>query len=108
MPRVIEKNKKKREIKKRGGAKGKVKFKFRPEVSKTYYNQRANLINAGQYFYSNKDNENAKKIWGLYIDSKNAPLFADHAAEPDQYIAQLSYYISFLSYQTEDFETFKK
>ena len=89
-------------------AKGKVKFKYRPEVSKTYYNQRPNLINAGQYFYNLKDNENAKKIWSLYIDSKNAPLFADHAAEPDQYVATLSYYNSFLAYQTDDFDTFKK
>lgn len=89
-------------------AKGKVKMKFRQEVSKTYFNQRPNLINAGQYFYSNKENDMAKKIWGLYLDTKNAPLFADHAAEPDQYAAQIAYYICFLAYQTEDYDCYKK
>lgn len=88
--------------------KGKVKPKFRQEVSKAYYAQRPNLINAGQYFYSQKNPEMAKKIWGLYLESKNSPLFADHAAEPDQYAGMIAYYTCFLSYQTEDYDTYKK
>ena len=88
--------------------KGKVKLKYRAEVSKTYWPQRPQLINAGQYYYTKEQPDMAKKIWGLYLDTKNVPLFEDHAAEADQYAGMISYYISFLSYQTEDFETFKK
>lgn len=87
--------------------KGRVKPKYRVEVSKTYYSQRPQLINAGQYYYQNKDNENAKKMWGLYLDTKNVPLFADHT-EVDQYAGQIAYYVCFLSYQTKDFDTYKK
>ena len=88
--------------------KGKVKMKYRAEVSKTYWNQRPQLINAGQYYYTKENPELAKKMWGLYLDLKKAPLFEEFAAEPDQYAGMISYYISFLSYQTEDFDTFKK
>lgn len=88
-------------------AKGKVKPKYRLEVSKTYYNLRPQLINAGQYYYNNKDFENAKKMWGLYLESKAAPLFADHI-EPDQYAGQIAYYVCFLSYQTKDYDTYQK
>ena len=88
--------------------KGKVKMKFRPEISKNYFALRPQLINCGQNFYTDKDYENAKKLWGMYLDTRKAPLFADHAAEPDQYEGQIAYYISFLAYQTEDFDCYKK
>lgn len=89
--------------------KGKVKPKFRDEVARTYWIQRPQLINGGQHYYQDKkDNANAKKLWGLYIDSKNAPLFSAHAAEPDQYAGMIAYYLCFLAYQTEDFDVYKK
>ena len=57
--------------------KGKVKPKYRQASQNKYKNFGVALVQAGQYFYQNrKDNDGAFKAWSAYLDMKNTPIYA--------------------------------
>jgi len=89
--------------------KGKVKPRFRTEAQNRYKNFGVQLVQGGQYFYQQKNNEKALKSWMLYCDMKNTTIFADVADFPkDQFYYDITYYVAFLAYQTKDFALAEK
>ena len=89
--------------------KGKVKPRFRSESQNRYKNFGVQLVQAGQYFYQQKNNEKALKAWKLYCDMKNTTIFADVADFPkDAFYYDITYYVAFLAYQTKDFALAEK
>jgi len=89
--------------------KGKVKPKYRSESQNRYKNFGVALVQAGQYFYQQKDNENALKAWKMYCDMKGTPLFAEVEDFPkDQFFYDITYYTAYLAYQTKDYATAEK
>ncbi len=85
--------------------KGKVKTKFRSSNSNRFANMRVVLINAGQYYYNQKDYTTAVKAWKLYIDSASDPLFSETELGQDQYRGDICYYIGMGSYMNKDYAT---
>ncbi|MBQ8462748.1 MAG: hypothetical protein IJ544_01340 [Prevotella sp.] len=85
--------------------KGKVKPRFRNEAQNRYKIFGVQLVQAGQFFYQHKDNDNALKAWKLYCDMKNTPIFAEVQDFPkDPFFYDITYYTAFLSYQTKDYD----
>lgn len=85
-------------------AKGKVAPKFRKKNAERMTSARNALINAGQDAYNGKDFEGAKEFFGLYVDSKNAPLF--EGIEPiinDQFYGQVAYFAALSAYNGHDY-----
>ncbi|MGN1262964.1 MAG: tetratricopeptide repeat protein [Prevotella sp.] len=84
--------------------KGKAKLKYRKESQERFFNGRFQLIFAGQYFHSVKDDNRALKAWGLYVDSANDPLFTGVDMSKDQNRSLIAYYAGLLAYQAKDFQ----
>ena len=91
-------------------AKGKVKPKYRSAAQTRYKNFGLSLVQAGQYFYQNrKENENALKAWTLYLDMKETPLFAEVKDFPkDPFYYDIAYYTAILAYQMHDYPVAEK
>ena len=81
--------------------KGKVKPKYRQASQNKYKNFGVALVQAGQYFYQNrKDNDGAFKAWSAYLDMKNTPIYAEVADFPkDPFYYDIAYYAAILAYQ---------
>ena len=90
--------------------KGKVKLKYRQAAQNKYKNFGVALVQAGQYFYQNrKDNDMAFKAWSMYIDMKNTPIFADVADFPkDPFFYDIAYYTAILAYQSHKYPEAEK
>lgn len=90
--------------------KGKVKLKFRSAAQTKYKTFGVALVQAGQYFYQNrKDNENALKAWSLYLDMKQTPIFADVKDFPnDPFYYDIAYYAAILAYQMHNYPVAEK
>ena len=87
-------------------AKGKVKMKFRTPTQTKYKNFGVSLVQAGQYFYQQKDYKAALNAWQTYLDMKNTPIFKEVADFPkDPFYDDILYYVSFLAYQEKDYPT---
>lgn len=82
--------------------KGKVKARFRQASQQKYQNGRLQCINAGQYFYNQKDYEGAFKAFALYVESGKSSLFEGIDLK-DQYAAEIAYYASLAAYQGKDY-----
>lgn len=82
--------------------KGKVKARFRQASQQKYQNGRLQCINAGQYFYNQKDYEGAFKAFALYVESGKSSLFEGINLN-DQYAAEIAYYASLAAYQYKDY-----
>lgn len=85
--------------------KGKVKIRFRKANQDRYSMGRLHLIQGGQYFYGNKNNEDAQKSWGLYIDCTASPMFEGVDLSKDEYRSQIAYFAGLLAYQNKDYAT---
>lgn len=85
--------------------KGKVKLKYRQAAQNKYKNFGVALVQAGQYFYQNrKDNDMAFKAWSLYLDMKNTPIYANVADFPkDPFYYDIAYYAAILAYQSHNY-----
>lgn len=89
--------------------KGKVKLKYRTPAQTKYKNFGVSLVQAGQYFYQQKDYKAAINAWKSYLDMKNTPIYAQVADFPkDSFYDDILYYVSFLSYQEKDYPTAMK
>jgi len=90
-------------------AKGKVKLNFRSGAQNRFKNHGVALVQAGQFFYQKKDNEQALKAWALYVGMKETPIFAEMNDFPrDPFFADIAYYAAFLSYQLKDYAQAEK
>jgi tetratricopeptide (TPR) repeat protein len=90
--------------------KGKVKLKYRAAAQTKYKTFGIALVQAGQYFYQDKkDNENAIKAWKYYLDMKNTPIFAEVKDFPkDPFYYDIAYYASILAYQMHNYPEAEK
>ena len=85
-------------------AKGKVAPKFTKKNADRLPAVRNTLINAGQDAYNDKKFEAAKEFFGLYVDSKSAPLFAEiPAVKDDQFYGQIAYFAALAAYNNQDY-----
>ena len=82
--------------------KGKVKARFRQASQQKYQNGRLNCINAGQWFYNNKDYKGAFDAFALYVNSGDSPMF-EGVDLKDQYKNEIAYFASLAAYQGKDY-----
>lgn len=86
-------------------AKGKVKLKYRSPAQTKYKIFGVSLVQAGQYFYQNKDYASAINAWKNYLEMKDSPIYAEVADfAKDSFYDDIVYYVSFLSYQEKDYD----
>lgn len=89
--------------------KGKVKPKFRKTNAARLQGARAALINAGQDAYNSKDFNGATENFGMYVDTDNAPLFAEGVEKKeDPYLGQISYFAALAAYNAQNFPAASK
>lgn len=82
--------------------KGKVKPRFRQASQQKYPNARLNCINAGQYFYNQKNYKGAFDAFALYVTSGDSPMF-EGVDLKDTYKGEISYFASLSAYQDKDY-----
>lgn len=90
--------------------KGKVKLKYRSASVNRYKNFGVTLVQAGQYFYQNrKDNDAAFDAWSHYLDMGKTSIFEGVADFPkDPFYYDIAYYAAILSYQKHDYANAEK
>jgi len=89
--------------------KGKVKVRFMEKNVNRLVNMRNHLINGGIFFQEHGDMKNAFKYLANYVDTHDAPLFAEAVAKvPDENLMQIAYYAAIYAYQNKDFANVKK
>lgn len=85
-------------------AKGKVKLKYRSASQGRFKNHGIALVQAGQFFYNQKDQDEALKDWELYLNMRNTSIFEGVKDFPqDPFFYDIAYYAAFLSYQNKDY-----
>ena len=84
--------------------KGKVKAKFRQANAQKFQVGRLQCINAGQYFYNQKDYTGAFKAFALYVESGASPLFTGIDLK-DEYKNEVAYFASLSAYQAKDYDS---
>lgn len=85
-------------------AKGKVKLKHRGAAQNRFKNHGIALVQAGQYFYNQKDQDEALKDWELYLNMRNTDIFNGVKDFPqDPFFYDIAYYAAFLSYQKKEY-----
>ena len=84
--------------------KGKVKIKYRTASQTRYKTFGGSLVNAGQFLYNQKKNDEALRAWELYLGMKDTPIFADVKDFPqDPFYHQIAYYTGLLAYMGKDY-----
>ena len=84
--------------------KGKVKPRFRQANQQKYQSGRLQCINAGQYFYNQKDYSAAFKAFAAYVNSAESPLFTGVDLSKDNaYLGEVAYFASLSAYQAKDY-----
>ena len=90
-------------------AKGKVKLKYRSSAQTKYKVFGVPLVQAGQFLYQQKKNQNALEAWKLYLGMKDSPIYAEVKDFPkDPFYADILYYVAFLSYQEKAYADAEK
>jgi len=90
-------------------AKGKVKLKYRSGSQTKFKVFGVSLVQAGQFFYQQKSNQEALEAWKLYLGMKESPIFAEVKDFPkDAFYADILYYVAFLSYQEKAYADAEK
>ena len=84
--------------------KGQVKPKY-GNIADQVWNPRVQLVNAGQEAAQKNQPENVLKYWGTFLDTEDAPLFANKAKEKEaekEYIGQVALFAARYAYQAKD------
>lgn len=92
-------------------AKGKISPKFHKANQEGMWNYRVHLINAGQDASKAEKQDEALKFFGMYVESANAPLFADGAntkSSNDQYLGEVARVASVYAFQAKNLELANK
>lgn len=85
-------------------AKGKVKPKFNSNKDRVW-GARIQLVNAGQDAAQKNQEADVLKYWGAFLDTEDAPLFADKTKEKEgekEYIGQVALFAARYAYQAKD------
>lgn len=85
-------------------AKGKVKPKFNGNKDRVW-GARIQLVNAGQDAAQKNQEADVLKYWGAFLDTEDAPLFADKTKEKEgekEYIGQVALFAARYAYQAKD------
>ena len=84
--------------------KGQVKPKY-GNIADQVWNPRVQLVNAGQEAAQKNQPENVLKYWGTFLDTEDAPMFANKAKEKEaekEYIGQVALFAARYAYQAKD------
>ena len=84
--------------------KGQVKPKY-GSIADQVWNPRVQLVNAGQEAAQKNQPENVLKYWGTFLDTEDAPMFANKAKEKEaekEYIGQVALFAARYAYQAKD------
>ena len=92
--------------------KGKIKNKFRKANSQLVYNERANLINGGNYYMASEkeaDRRKAIDFFDAYIESGLHPILESlQASKKDTLIPNVAYFACLTALKVSDYELVKK
>ena len=86
-------------------AKGKVAPKFANANATRVWGARVQLVNAGQTAAQNNESDNVLKYWGTFLDTEDAPLFANKTKEKEgekEYLGQVALFTARYAYQAKD------
>ena len=86
-------------------AKGKVAPKFADANATRVWGARVQLVNAGQTAVQNNESDNVLKYWGTFLDTEDAPLFANKTKEKEgekEYLGQVALFAARYAYQAKD------
>ena len=86
-------------------AKGKVAPKFADANATRVWGARVQLVNAGQTAAQNNESDNVLKYWGAFLDTEDAPLFANKTKEKEgekEYLGQVALFAARYAYQAKD------
>ena len=86
-------------------AKGKVAPKFADANATRVWGARVQLVNAGQTAAQNNESDNVLKYWGAFLDTEDAPLFANKTKEKEgekEYLGQVALFTARYAYQAKD------
>ena len=86
-------------------AKGKVAPKFADSNATRVWGARIQLVNAGQTAAQNNESDNVLKYWGTFLDTEDAPLFANKTKEKEgekEYLGQVALFAARYAYQAKD------
>ena len=86
-------------------AKGKVAPKFANANATRVWGARVQLVNAGQTAAQNNESDNVLKYWGAFLDTEDAPLFANKIKEKEgekEYLGQVALFTARYAYQAKD------
>ena len=84
--------------------KGQVKPKY-GNIADQVWNSRVQLVNAGQEAAQKNQPENVLKYWGTFLDTEDAPMFANKTKEKEaekEYIGQVALFSARYAYQAKD------
>lgn len=84
--------------------KGQVKPKY-GNIADQVWNPRVQLVNAGQEAAQKNQPENVLKYWGTFLDTEDAPMFANKTKEKEsekEYIGQVALFAARYAYQAKD------
>ncbi len=85
-------------------AKGKVSPKFGSNADRVW-GARLQLVNAGQTAAQNNKSDDVLKYWGTFLDTEDAPIFANKTKEKEgekEYIGQVALFAARYAYQAKD------
>ncbi len=86
-------------------AKGKVAPKFAAKNAQRGWQARQQLVNAGQDALNKENQAEAKKFWGLFVDSDGAAVFKDCDRTFQQpFFGQVARFVGIFAYQDKDME----
>jgi tetratricopeptide (TPR) repeat protein len=85
-------------------AKGKVAPKFNEKNKERLWNQRFNLVNAGQEAGQAEDHATMLKYWEAFLASDKNPIFKDcDRTQQNGFIGQIAYLTGFYNYQAKQY-----
>jgi hypothetical protein len=89
-------------------AKGKVAPKFRKKNADRLLVARNVLLSAGQDLYNEKKYQAAQDAFGIFVDSRQDPLFSESDFSSETYYKQIAYFAALAAYNNHDFAAASK
>ena len=83
--------------------KGKVAPKFRKKNAERLLAARNLLLTAGQDLYNDKKFDAAQTAFGLFVDSRQDPLFSESDFSAESFYTQIAYFAALAAYNNHDF-----
>lgn len=87
--------------------KGKVKPRY-AAVNEQSYALRGQLINGGIFYQNKKDDANAYKYLARYVETADAPQYANHPKDQDQNLGEIAYFATYYAFTNKDYKKAEK